>query len=115
MKLSSSALSTPTLTQEHGLDHGVDAEQAERDARELTTAFQYALSNNSNNVDKEDAMDVDSDTNICEAEDEKDDGDNEMVLVDPQAQSAKEWVCILLSLACTILHNFIGRQLHPKQ
>jgi hypothetical protein len=68
----------------------VDAEQAERDARELTTAFQHALSNNSTN-NNEDAMDVDSDTNICEGED---DGDDEVLLVDPKAQSAKEWVCI---------------------
>jgi hypothetical protein len=35
------------LKQEHGPDHGVDADQAERDTRELTTAFQHALSNNS--------------------------------------------------------------------
>lgn len=67
----------------------MDTDQAERDARELTNAFQDALSNN-NNVD-DDAMDVDSDTNNCEGENEKD--DDEVVFFDPQAQSAKEWVC----------------------
>jgi hypothetical protein len=92
----------------------VDADQAERDARELTTAFQHALSNNSTNID-EDAMDVDSDTNICEGEDEKDDGDDEGVLVDPQAQSAKEWVCVCIYGMYRYLHNFTGRQLHPQQ
>lgn len=91
--LSSSVLSTPTLTRENHPDHEVDAEQAERDARELTTAFQHALSNNNTIID-EDTMDVDSDTNVCEGEDEKDYGDDEVVLLDPQAQSAKEWVCI---------------------
>jgi hypothetical protein len=65
-------------------------DQAERDVRELTSAFQDALSNNNNNVD-DDTMDVDSDTNNCEEENEKD--DDEAVLIDPQAQSAKEWVC----------------------
>ena len=68
----------------------MDTEQAERDAREITNAFQHALSSY-NNVD-DDAMDIDSDTNNCEGEDEKD--DDEVVLVDPQAQSAKEWVCV---------------------
>jgi hypothetical protein len=88
----SSTLSIPTLTQDHGPDHGVDADQAERDARELTTAFQHALSNNSTNLNvDDDAMDVDSDTYNCEGEGE--DGD-EVGLVDPQMQSAKEWVCV---------------------
>jgi hypothetical protein len=89
-----SALSTPTLTQEHGPDHRVDADQAEHEARELTTAFQRALTESNNTNVDEDAMDVDSDTNNGEGEDENDDDENEMVLVDPQAQSAKEWVCI---------------------
>ena len=68
----------------------MDTDQAERDARELTTAFQHALSNNNTNVN-DDAMDVDSDTYNCEGEGE--DGD-EVVSVDPQVQSAKEWVCV---------------------
>lgn len=90
-----SALSTRTLTQEYGPDHGVDADLAELDARELTTAFQHALSNNNNNID-EDAMDVDSNANNCEGEDENDENDEEddaVVLANPRAQSAKEWVC----------------------
>jgi hypothetical protein len=90
---SSSVLSTLTPMQEHGPDHGVDADQAERDARELTAAFQHALSNNNTNVDN-DAMDVDSDTYNCEGEDEGDEDGDEVVLVDPQVQSAKEWVCV---------------------
>ena len=73
----------------------MDADRAERDARELATTFQDALSNIGTNID-EDAMDVDSDRNICEGEDEKDDGGDEMVLVDSQAQSAKEWVCVCI-------------------
>jgi hypothetical protein len=85
----SSAPSTPTLSQERGPDRGVDTEQAERDAREITNAFQDALLNNNDN-----AMDIDSDTNNCEGEDERGDDDEEAVLVDPQAQSAKEWVCV---------------------
>jgi predicted nucleic acid-binding Zn-ribbon protein len=88
-----SALLTLAPTQEHGPDHGVDADQAERDARELTTAFQHALTNNNANVD-DDVMDVDSDTYNCEGEDERDEDGDEMVLVDPQVQSAKEWVCV---------------------
>ena len=72
----------------------MDAEQAERDARELTTAFQHALSNNGTNIDEDAAMDVDSDTNICEGENEKDDDEDGVVLVDAQGQAAKEWVCI---------------------
>jgi len=94
LSISSSPL-TQISTQEHGPEHGVDADQAERDARELTTAFQHALSNNNANVD-ENAMDVDSDMNKGEGEDEddeKDDDDDGVVFVDPQAQSAKEWVC----------------------
>jgi hypothetical protein len=79
--------------QEHGPDHGVDTDQAERDARELTTAFQHALSHSNTDIN-EDAMDVDSDTNNGEGEDEKDDEDDEAGVVDPRVQSAKEWVCI---------------------
>ena len=91
--MSSAALSTRTPAQELGPDLGVDADQAERDARELTTAFQHALSNNNTNID-EDAMDVDCDTYNCEGEDERDEGVDEVVLADPQVQSAKEWVCV---------------------
>jgi predicted small metal-binding protein len=113
---SSSALSTPTLAQELGPDCGVDTDQAERDARELTTAFQHALSSNNNTDIDEDAMDVDSDTYNCEGEDEKDEGEDEVVLVDPQVQSAKEWVCVHYPWRVSTLHNFIlGRQLHPQQ
>lgn len=39
-------------------------------------------------------MDVDSDTNNCEGEEGKDGDDDDVVLVGPQAQSAKEWVCV---------------------
>ena len=84
---------TWTPTQEPGPDCGIDTDQAERDARELTTAFHNALSNDNTNAD-EDAMDVDSDTNNCEEEEGKDGDDDDMVLVGPQAQSAKEWVCV---------------------
>ena len=66
------------LAQELGPDCGVDTDQAERDARELTTAFQHALSSNNNTDIDEDAMDVDSDTYNCEGEDEKDEGEDEV-------------------------------------
>ena len=110
---SSSTLSTQALAPELGPDHGVDTDQAERDARELATAFQHALSNDNTNID-EDAMDVDSDTYNCEGEDERDKG--EEVLVDPQVQSAKEWVCVCcLWRVSTLQNSILGRQLHSQQ
>jgi hypothetical protein len=77
-----------TPAQERGPDHGVNADQADCEARELTNTFQHALSHGNTDID-EDAMDVDNDTNNGEGEDDEED---EVGVVDPQVQSAKEWV-----------------------
>ena len=119
----SSAPSTRTLTQEHGSNHGVDADEAEHNARELTTAFQDALSH-SNTDANEDAMDVDSNMHDSEGEDDKEEEVaaevEEGAVIDPQVRSAKEWVCTyyFLPMACRrvqCLLKCIGGQLHPQQ
>jgi hypothetical protein len=79
-------------------------------------AFQHALSHSNTNVDV-DVMDVDRDTNDDEREGEKEEEEDVVGVVDPQAQSAKEWVCVRMACKNTYSSNkfFLGGQLHPQQ